>query len=688
MGQNSILILSLCAVSLLAGTSIYLLLRPPSSHREWPLVMALLLTAAIELLDLFLIQNPENLLKIKPFVFVCEAMLPASWVLYASFKSRGSLRKRPIPGGLFWTGGVILLALALIPDLHTLIFSPDFGSEYLLFLGPTGFFFYFLISVYLLVALVMLERSYAALARRDRWCMKFELLGIGSIMAMQLIYYNQALLYRTLDMTLVPARLAAIVLGLMLFLFARLRRRYPVRLTLSPAAAFHSIILVVVFGYLVFVGLVGEGLRYLGPAFSRALLLSLSLFSGVALLLLLLSESMRRKTKVFLHKNFYEQKYDYRLLWMKMTSRLTTARDVESLYTVIVEIYCQTFAVLGGGLYLAQSKETLLTAVAVNSGGKMPDRIDLQSSLGIFLKTKQWVLNLTENAAELSDADSQLLKRHDIEFIVPIFFGEELGGVVALCRRINTDEPVIYEDYDLMKIFSHQVAAVLFNERLSRQLAEQREMAAVGKVSAFVMHDLKNLGSILSLMVENGRELITDRRFQDDMIETLASTVGQMNSLIGRLKNIGESNLLVCEVYNLKRLVTETLAEINSDRVRLSGADVEVMIDRNEIKKVVTNLILNAIEASGRGGSITVEICNETGPLLICRDHGCGMSADFIAENLFRPFASTKEGGLGIGLYHCCQIVEAHGGRIEVDSAIGKGSEFRVYLPSILTAEV
>jgi signal transduction histidine kinase len=161
-----------------------------------------------------------------------------------------------------------------------------------------------------------------------------------------------------------------------------------------------------------------------------------------------------------------------------------------------------------------------------------------------------------------------------------------------------------------------------------------------------------------------------------------------MNSLIGRLKNIGELNLLVCEVYNLKQLVTEALAEINSDRVCLTGVDVEVMIDRNEIKKVITNLILNAIEASGREGGITVEIRNESGPVLICRDHGCGMSADFIAENLFRPFATTKEGGLGIGLYQCCQIVEAHGGRIEVDSVVGKGSEFRVYLPSTLTAEV
>ena len=318
----------------------------------------------------------------------------------------------------------------------------------------------------------------------------------------------------------------------------------------------------------------------------------------------------------------------------------------------------------------------------------MPERIAPEGSLVDFLKSKAWVFNLSENANEISAEESDLLKHHDIQFVVPIFFENELGGVVVLCRPSNANEPVIYEDYDLMKIFGRQVAAVLLNDRLSRQLADQREMVAVGKVSAFVMHDLKNLVSILSLVMENAMELIHDPHFQKDMLETLSNTVRQMNSLIGRLKHVGESSQLSYEPCDLKQLVMETIDDLGIDGIRVSGENVEVDIDRSEISKVITNLVLNGIEASSGNNIIHVEISSIHGPMIVCRDKGRGMSEEFIASSLFRPFETTKKNGLGIGLYHCRQIVEAHGGRIEVVSNIGKGSEFQVYLPSTLNTEV
>lgn len=682
------LILSVGALTMIFAAAVYLVARPPVSRREWPLITALLLTAAIELLDLLILQAPEKLLIIKPGVFVCEALLPIAWALYSIGLSGRSLFNRSVVNGLFWLGGLLLLSLAIFPQASAIIFNPDFGTESLLFLGQVGFSFYLLLMVYLIVALVLLERSFTALSHQNRWCLKFEALGIGAIITMQLFYYSQGLLYSTIDMSLVPARTFTVVLGLMLFFYARLRRGHPLRLTLSRAAAFRSIVLLAVCGYLVFMGLAGEGLRYLGLSSNRALLFSFSLFVGVALCTLMLSESLRRKTKVFLHKHFYRQKYDYRVLWMEMSERLANARDIESRYAAIIEIYCQTFAIQSGALYLNRGGQDGLPVVAVHTGAQMPARIDTAGSLTRFLKSKRWVFNLQDNAGEISTVEVELLKQHEIQFVVPIFFDQELGGVVVLCRQINANEPVIYEDYDLMKIFGRQVAAVLINDRLSRQLADQREMAAVGKVSAFVMHDLKNLVSILSLVVENAQELIHDHRFQEDMLETLSNTVRQMNSLIGRLKHVGESSSLSCEPYNLKQLVLEMIDEIGSNGVTVSGESIDIEIDRSEIGKVITNLLLNGIEASNDNKNIQVEIGNKSGPLLVFRDEGCGMTDEFMAKNLFRPFETTKQNGLGIGLYQCRQIVEAHGGRIEAASAVGKGSEFRIYLPTRLTAEV
>lgn len=688
MGITFEVMISFCAAFLIVVGCLFLVFRPSTPRREWSLVAALLITGLIELFDLFILYNPEQLLPIKSTVFIFEALLPVSWAFYAVNLHHRTPQRRIVETSLFLLFALILLALSLSSNPNVMIFSPDFGTEFLLFLGPVGFYFYLVLSLYLIIDLVMLERTFSALSRQDRWYLKFEALGIGAIITVQLIYYSQGLLFRTLDMSLVTVRSIVIVLGLLMFLYARLGRGRPERLTLSHTAAFRSVVLLAVSSYLIFVGLAGEGLRYFDPSTNRVFIIGLSLVGGVVLCSLLLSESLRRKTKVFLHKHFYQQKYDYRVLWMEVSERLAYAKDVESRYEAIIEMYCQTFAIQGGALYLNRGGRDGLPAVAIHGGVSVPEELDPEGSLSLFLKKTQWVFNLSENADEISTEDSELLTRHDIQFVVPIFFGKELGGVVVLCRQINANEPVIYEDYDLMKIYGRQVAAVLINDRLSRQLADQREMVAVGKVSSFVMHDLKNLVSILSLVTENAQELIQDRRFQEDMLVTLSNTVRQMNSLIGRLKYVGESNQLTYGLYDLKKLVIETISDLGIDGIMVSGENVEVEIDRNEISKVITNLVLNGIEASNGETSVQIEIGNKNEPFLICRDDGRGMSDEFMSSNLFRLFETTKENGLGIGLYHCRQIVEAHGGRIEVVSHVGKGSEFRVYLPPTLNTEV
>ncbi len=96
---------------------------------------------------------------------------------------------------------------------------------------------------------------------------------------------------------------------------------------------------------------------------------------------------------------------------------------------------------------------------------------------------------------------------------------------------------------------------------------------------------------------------------------------------------------------------------------------------------MVQNLLHNALEASNSKGPIELEVGQSEEPYLKVSDLGCGMSEEFIRERLFQPFQTTKEKGFGIGLYQCKNIVEAHGGRIEVDSRVGEGTTFTVFLP-------
>jgi putative PEP-CTERM system histidine kinase len=246
-------------------------------------------------------------------------------------------------------------------------------------------------------------------------------------------------------------------------------------------------------------------------------------------------------------------------------------------------------------------------------------------------------------------------------------------------------EMLIYDDFDLMKVLARQAAQAITNLRLSEEIIEMRAMAAVSKVSTFVIHDLKNLTTSLSLCLDNAEEYIGNPDFQKDFISTIGNTLFKMKSLMQRLKAIPEKIMLDSGVKNIDRLSKDVVAELvklRPKRVLYKGEPVFSRVDGEEIKKVIVNLVQNALESSDEKGTVMVETCKENGSVCIrVSDTGIGMTEDYLKNHLFRPFRTTKETGLGIGLYQCRQIVEAHEGKIVVKSEVGKGTVFSVYLP-------
>ncbi len=688
MGISTEYLVVYSALGVLVAVSIYLTFGSSRSGFPRLLILPLFLTAFIELFDLLVMLSPPRLFFLKPYTLVGEALIPLGWALsIASLEGISPLKfsRNILVSG---AGTLMLAGIVAFVGARQMLFSPDFGQETLLFLGTSGLIFYAVLTVALVFVMVQLERFFISLSRQDRWVLKYEILGVGAIIATQTLYFSQGVVYRTIDMSLLPVRSAAIVIGLFLFMYARRTKKRRARLQLSQAASFRSVVLLVVSAYLVVLGLAGEGMRYLGVHSSRLILLLLALCGGVVICILVLSETLRRKTRVFLHKHFLRQKYDYRNLWLEMTAQLGGARSVEALHTAMLDMYCRTFSLTWGALYLDRGAHDSLCLEKSTGTLGMLSRFDESGSLRQMLMKRDWVLNLAEKTEGVDSATMNQLAHVDTRFVVPLWFDAGLGGVILLGRPSNSSEVFGYEDYDLMKIMGRQAAALLYNDRLARQVTDQREMAAVGRISAFVMHDLKNLVANVSLVVENARELISDRRFQVDMLETLTNTVGRMKGLIGRLKNVGLANELALEQCNLKRLVHETVSDMGKCAVTVSGEDVEVLVDREEIGKVITNLVMNGLEATGDARSVVIEVHGEPWPMLVCRDQGEGMSTDFISADLFKPFSSTKKQGLGIGLFQSRQIVEAHGGRIEVDSVIGQGSEFKVHFPPLATHEL
>lgn len=670
----------LVAILLSLTLAIYLLFRQRTGLAAYALAGALISCAGSEFFDLLAATNPGDLMSVKKGALMAESCQAFCFLLFSlAFARDRAIRGLSWPSRTLLAGTLMLPIFAGFVALETFIYSPDFADERILFLGNHGYLFYIALMGCLATALFHLERTLLALPRAERLRVKFEMVGAGAIMVILVVYYSQALFYRSIDMNLVPVRSLILGLGVCMMAWSRLRGGVVTGVRVSPDMAYRSLVLLGVSLYLVGLGLVGEGMRYLDVGMQRAIFVSVAVLGGLIVVLVLLSEKLRRKTKVFLHKHFYRQKYDYRKEWLRFTRHLASARSVEALQRGILSFYCDTFACGAASLYLRDEEQQsycLATGYQV-----VPERkaFALNSPFSAFLAERDWVFNVADdNPADL-DGSVLFCEENDFSLAVPLMFEKTLEGVIFIGRALNPDEHLNYEDFDLMKMLARQAASTLCSVKLSAQLSTAREMAAIGKVSAFVVHDLKNLVSSLSLLTANAQEYLDDPEFQQDMLETLDSSTDRMKILIARLQNVTERRELNQAPADLFQVAAEGIRLAGSEQVSLTGSSVMALLDAQEIEKVVHNLVLNALEADG--APVLVEVGEDQGAYLRVTDHGCGMSEEFIQKRLFQPFQTTKVKGFGIGLYQCKNIVESHGGKFEVRSRPGEGATFTVLLP-------
>lgn len=651
--------------------------------------LALSICAFLEFFDLLAFLYPASLAIWKNAALWCEALIVPSWILLGLewCGSLPSYKKRTLDHVLLILSPIFIVYTLLVPS-DKIFFNPDFASETVLFLGRAGYFFYFGIVLYLTYALVLLERSLSSFVHPIRWQVKFEIIGIGTVIAAQLFYYSQGLLYRSIDFSLLPVRSLGLCIGVILMVFSRSRKGSLSHLGMSRAVAYRSVVILAVGIYLVGLGLAGEGMRYLGPYSQRYFVGVLALIGGVLLVVVFLSETIRRKIRVLINKHFYRDKYDYRTQWLGFTQRLSHDHHLGSPAENILAFFCDTFSIRGALLYLRSFDNGEFSPQSAYNCSMPTESLRGKSPLVTRLIDSHWVLDVDALDAEILQESQPLLAKEEIRFIVPLFVDDALEGVILLGRPIDAKEIFSFEDYDLMKVMAAQAVAVLHNQRLGDQLSRAREMEAIGKVAAFVMHDLKNTVSNIALVVENGRHYMNDPEFQKDMLETLDKSVKRMKGLIERLKNFEDKRTLKKEQLDLSTLVSEVMDEIPNRNILFSGSAAACYADKSEISKVVVNLLLNALDATGGMGPVYLEVGQDEMVFLRCRDQGVGMPAEFLRNKLFKPFETTKNDGFGIGLYQCRQIIEAHGGKISVESVEEQGTTFTVWLPGAKAADV
>jgi putative PEP-CTERM system histidine kinase len=268
---------------------------------------------------------------------------------------------------------------------------------------------------------------------------------------------------------------------------------------------------------------------------------------------------------------------------------------------------------------------------------------------------------------------------------VPLISGGEVLGLMTLGDRVS-GIPFSLQDFDLLRCIGVQLGASLLNLQLSKKLLQAKELEAFQTMSAFFVHDLKNTASTLNLMLQNLPVHFEDPAFRQDALRGISKTVDHINHLISRLSLLRHELRIQPVISDLNAVVSQALASwqrtANVDVVTDLRPLPKASLDPEQMRKVITNLVLNACEAVDEHGRVRIGTSQNNGWIILTvQDNGCGMSTEFLDRSLFRPFQSTKKHGLGIGMFQSKMIVDAHSGRIEVESELGKGTAFRVLLP-------
>jgi putative PEP-CTERM system histidine kinase len=679
------------AASGVAGLqAISVLLQARRSAVRWAFALGLAVFAAESLCVGFLAGAPSQLVDWEAWILLAISFLPGVWLFFSLTYSRAGWRE------IVWPWQVLLVLAFFAPPFVALAFPYDLIVLTGLRLGPAGTALHLVLLLAAIMVLMNLERTFRAAVGAMRWRIKFMIIGMAVLFVVRAYTSSQFLLFHSISPPLQVLNSGALFVACILMGRSLLRAgHFDVHVYPSQSVLQNSFTVLVAGIYLVIVGALAKLVAYFGGTASFGFKAFLVLISLVMLTVLLLSDRVRLQTRRLISRHFQRPVYDYRSVWKTFTEG--TARRVEpiELCTSVVKLLSDVFQALSVTIWLAdERKEKLVFAASSSLPASKAGLVALEPA-----DAAEVIAALTAHPDPMDlDASKEfwaaaLRRAHPDEFrerggnrvCVPMIAGGELLGLMILGDRVG-GVPFSLQDFDLLKSVADQAAASLLNIQLSQRLAQAKQLEAFQAMSAFFVHDLKNTASTLSLMLENLPVHYGDPQFREDALRGISKTVGHINELISRLTVLRHELAIQAVECDLNDLVTDTL----TGQEQTPGVSLvkefqplpKVLLDPAQIQKVITNLVLNARDAVKAGGQIRIETSRRNGwAVLAVTDDGCGMSPEFVQSSLFQPFHTTKKNGIGIGMFHCKMIVEAHRGRIEVESQPGKGSAFRVLLP-------
>ncbi len=608
----------------------------------------------------------------------------AVWLLFLS----AFARETPFssPRSWSWPVWAIIAALAVSAGVgffwqfFDIISVPD-GTRVIV-MTRIGKYALALIVTACAFGLLQIENTYRASTGSIRRALGLPAAAFALLLALILVSASLGLLYSYIKFASVQSvALAGIVMMIFVSRFLVFEEENRQRVVLSRQAVYSSVGILLVGGYLVLVAVAVQLLTSLGGSprvFFSALVAFVVVVSFIGILL---SSSVKARVRRIVDRSLLGGKIDLPAELSTFAEDVTAVVDKNEMFLVTERVLREKCGMSDVAFALRGHKR-----------GEFKFHRSEMGEIPALIETEDWLLrsahttevdNLRMNIEGLSLDERTFLEKQSGHSFVPLIARQEFVGFV-----ICASEGHIAADVRLLvETISHQLALSLLSARQYEDLLEANEMASFNKISSFVIHDVKNLISMVSMILQNADTKFEDPRFQKSTVDTLKSAQQRMKRMVNRLTAPTADSTFPISRCDISKTIVGLVEEMNLSGNRKLDFSLDlpelspVRGHEEKLRSILGNLIINAIEAMPDGGELRITADEENEYVAVkVQDSGVGMDEEFVRERLFRPFQTSKSGGLGIGLYQSKEVAEQMEGKLLVSSTPGKGTIFTLKL--------
>ena len=545
-------------------------------------------------------------------------------------------------------------------------------------------------------ALMLVHNLYAGASAPARETLRWPAAALGLLWLYDLNVSILAYLSVEPPEALVTLRGGAMLAVIAMLALGALRHDGNLRFRPSRSLAFQSFSLLVIAGYLAVIVLVAQALSYAGGNLAEIVQVGFLALAAVAAMAILPSPRLRAWLRVTVSKHLFQHRYDYRAEWLRFTETMGRAgpaapRLGERIVQAVADITDSP-----SGLLLTPVEHGALALEARWQWSRLDVPAEAIPSEGArFFEETRFILDLDDVRAGREEHvpaaahPAWVVETDDAWAIVPLVHYERLVGVVVLARP-PVARRLDWEDFDLLRVVGRQLASYLAEQTSQDALGEALRFDEFNRRIAFVMHDIKNLASQLSLLASNAEKHADKPEFRADMLVTLRNSADKLQALLARLGRYGGQAGEAPRPVSVDELLRDVAGRFAGQNiVVVERSPCEVLADREALEQALVHLVQNAIDAGDEASPVFLDRVGEASHATIeVIDSGSGMSPEFVRTRLFKPFNSSKPGGFGIGAFEARELVRAMGGRLEVESREGLGTRFQIRLPVAGAAEL